>query len=253
MKKLFAAAAAATLAFAVSGPATAAIYQIDLIGYLTEQTGVDGSFALGDPVRLTARFSDKNAIQWGDFGYSVVGFYGYEMQGTQFFKLQSNGRSWSSWNEMGDGALPFYTSDVTIGDTYNHQTLAAWPAVMIADGKVIGLAGDLVPTNTSYTPILELGSSAGYGWETWYSDYAGGPVDYDSSFTPGSMSSQFVLRPGDGLYGNTYQGGTFVGVWDFANSSVAMVPEPATWAMMIMGFGLAGAALRRRQALAATA
>ena len=29
------------------------------------------------------------------------------------------------------------------------------------------------------------------------------------------------------------------------------VPEPATWAMMIGGFGLAGATLRRRKALAA--
>ncbi len=27
----------------------------------------------------------------------------------------------------------------------------------------------------------------------------------------------------------------------------AAVPEPATWAMMIAGFGLAGAALRHRQ------
>ncbi|MBT9472342.1 MAG: PEPxxWA-CTERM sorting domain-containing protein [Phenylobacterium sp.] len=27
------------------------------------------------------------------------------------------------------------------------------------------------------------------------------------------------------------------------------VPEPATWAMMIMGFGLVGSAMRRRQAL----
>ena len=29
------------------------------------------------------------------------------------------------------------------------------------------------------------------------------------------------------------------------------VPEPATWAMMIFGFGLAGASLRRRRAVAA--
>jgi len=28
------------------------------------------------------------------------------------------------------------------------------------------------------------------------------------------------------------------------------VPEPASWALMIAGFGLAGAALRRRSALA---
>jgi len=31
------------------------------------------------------------------------------------------------------------------------------------------------------------------------------------------------------------------------NFAVAAVPEPATWAMMIMGFGAAGAILRRRQ------
>jgi hypothetical protein len=28
----------------------------------------------------------------------------------------------------------------------------------------------------------------------------------------------------------------------------ASVPEPATWAMMIVGFGMVGGALRRRQA-----
>jgi hypothetical protein len=34
---------------------------------------------------------------------------------------------------------------------------------------------------------------------------------------------------------------------------VAAVPEPASWALMIMGFGLAGATLRRRRAAAVTA
>lgn len=33
----------------------------------------------------------------------------------------------------------------------------------------------------------------------------------------------------------------------------AAVPEPASWALMITGFGLAGAALRRRRSVAATA
>jgi hypothetical protein len=34
-------------------------------------------------------------------------------------------------------------------------------------------------------------------------------------------------------------------------SSRGLVPEPATWALMIAGFGMAGATLRRRRALAA--
>jgi hypothetical protein len=45
-------------------------------------------------------------------------------------------------------------------------------------------------------------------------------------------------------------------VADFApdhETFTASVPEPATWALMIGGFGLAGGALRRRRAMAATA
>ncbi|MBA3895889.1 MAG: PEPxxWA-CTERM sorting domain-containing protein [Sphingomonadaceae bacterium] len=34
---------------------------------------------------------------------------------------------------------------------------------------------------------------------------------------------------------------------------ITAVPEPASWAMMIAGFGMAGVALRRRRALAAVA
>ena len=37
---------------------------------------------------------------------------------------------------------------------------------------------------------------------------------------------------------------------EFLSSAVGSAPEPATWALMIGGFGLAGAALRRRRAAA---
>lgn len=31
-----------------------------------------------------------------------------------------------------------------------------------------------------------------------------------------------------------------------------LVPEPATWGLMLLGFGLAGASMRRRRAIAVT-
>uniref|UniRef100_UPI00286B0922 PEPxxWA-CTERM sorting domain-containing protein n=1 Tax=Phenylobacterium sp. TaxID=1871053 RepID=UPI00286B0922 len=36
----------------------------------------------------------------------------------------------------------------------------------------------------------------------------------------------------------------------FVTASISAVPEPVTWTMMILGFGLAGSALRRRRAMA---
>ena len=37
----------------------------------------------------------------------------------------------------------------------------------------------------------------------------------------------------------------------FGGTPGGVVPEPATWAMMIIGFGAAGSMIRRRKALAA--
>jgi hypothetical protein len=72
-----------------------------------------------------------------------------------------------------------------------------------------------------------------------------------------------------GLSANAYVGAVYIGVGsgigagytayadnvtfggDTYNFEVGGIPEPATWAMMIMGFGAAGTLLRRRRALAA--
>ena len=40
--------------------------------------------------------------------------------------------------------------------------------------------------------------------------------------------------------------GQAIGQWALAQSAFDPVPEPTSWALMIAGFGLAGAALRRR-------
>jgi hypothetical protein len=78
----------------------------------------------------------------------------------------------------------------------------------------------------------------------------------DPSSPPGVGSSgsfNFVLHAGDiyGFYIFTPDG--VFGRGDIAVTLSPGVPEPASWALMIGGFGLAGVALRRRRAAAATA
>lgn len=63
-----------------------------------------------------------------------------------------------------------------------------------------------------------------------------------SPFTPpgfGSYTGQTFALTGKGSNHNGYQVGAL---------SIAGVPEPGTWALMILGFGSAGAMLRRRKA-----
>ena len=72
--------------------------------------------------------------------------------------------------------------------------------------------------------------SVGFGVET-----------FNRIFAPFRVTSVVVTASGgDSLYG--------IGEVQFTGTAINAVPEPATWAMMIGGFALAGAAARRRTA-----
>jgi hypothetical protein len=110
---------------------------------------------------------------------------------------------------------------------------------------------------------LNVHSTGGF---TAFSFYMGSPDDYnyvtvDGVTLNGSalMGLPFVSSNGDQGVGRTvfYNLGGDVAhdisfhsdgvAFEFDNIAVAGVPEPATWALMIGGFGLAGVALRRRR------
>jgi hypothetical protein len=70
-------------------------------------------------------------------------------------------------------------------------------------------------------------------------------------FTNATLNLQDPNGVDSGIYTNGGYGGGSAPTLQL--TSGAAVPEPATWAMMITGFGLAGATLRRRRTVAAAA
>ncbi|HEY0651155.1 PEPxxWA-CTERM sorting domain-containing protein [Phenylobacterium sp.] len=97
---------------------------------------------------------------------------------------------------------------------------------------------------------------------TWIGLHFGNGADSPSPGTPGGVTAFYRFDAGVNLDTFTVQYGSFSGVRlystgpaplppviDPPGTSVA-VPEPAAWALMIMGFGAAGAMLRRRRAAA---
>ncbi len=117
-----------------------------------------------------------------------------------------------------------------------------------------GAVGDYV-TSTKGSDVGQIDFKAwysiiGYGTGALAQDYVSkydgqyyGPVIGYPSADPSASASAYV--------NDNAQGGQYTN-YAFRLVSSA-VPEPATWAMMIGGFGLAGATLRRRRAAQAFA
>ena len=94
------------------------------------------------------------------------------------------------------------------------------------------------------------GSGCGVTFEFIYGNNSG-PFDFADDIGPGTSDNRFFFgSPPASTYtiDLVNSDGAFTSV-----AGGAGVPEPASWALMIAGFGLAGAALRRRRSAALTA
>ena len=149
-------------------------------------------------------------------------------------------------------------------------------------GYIVTLNTTNLPANTSGAHIGDGGSGGSFGWLggshnpgafVTLTKVGGGAFnfltfDYVSSWDPLSIAGSngdTLVRPGD-----NYQPGAVANFYNVTSVSftstnftyieldnitvtdigTAAVPEPATWAMMLVGLGMVGAAVRRRQKVA---
>lgn len=192
---------------------------------------VNGSFEDGsiDP----GSFTTLNAGDSTSITGWLVGGVGIDYIGTYW--TASNGARSIDLSALGAGSISQVLSGLTIGQTYQVSfDLAGNPdggsntkVAVVSDGA----------TSASYDFLMGGQTNAAMGWET-----------HTFSFTAvGENATLTFVSNEDSAYGPALD-----------NVSVAAapggpgVPEPATWALMILGFGAVGMSLRsRRRALAA--
>jgi hypothetical protein len=124
--------------------------------------------------------------------------------------------------------------------TYAFNPLAVFTGITFTQPGNVAQTADLLifPSSTG-------GGIAIYtaGGKTLYFG-SGGEIFTGAITTPTFKTGTFAFFDADNV-----QNGTLT----ISAPSVGGVPEPASWAMLIAGFGLSGAAMRRRRAGATTA
>ena len=232
----------AVLRLASGAPIGATIYDLytsdiagqnfNVAGYGTRSTvgGAEGNTApAGARTGFLREGDNKFDYAWGDSRFQ--GFFTDEVNGENFF---------------GTADIQYsYVSDFDNGQRAQDQSRR------IANGLGLGPVGNMFFDDTG-RGAREVGIAGGD---------SGGPGFIDGKLASiNSYGLTFGANFGDfggGLNSGWGEFSGYVPVFihtDFINASVA-VPEPATWAMMIVGFGLAGTAVRRsrRQTMATLA
>ena len=182
---------------------------------------------------------------------------------------------------VAQAAVPVYTTPGTANAaTYSFTKLSdgdliAWFVGRSADlDSVLGVKVNGVDRGTLLSNTSPLGTSANFGFVS-----AGSVLEFYLSVSSGDVWSSDVANNSDStqhIYSQSWGGNETVGIKAFAASlftyvgwedlpgggdrdyndhqfvfeNVRMtnsVPEPATWAMLITGFGLVGASARRRR------
>jgi hypothetical protein len=143
---------------------------------------------------------------------------------------------------LGDGSIAvakqFFTIDITNAVDITGLNGAAAAAAVVAKTPFLDLVAALNANGITSDQIpakiegVTFGQDVSYGGDLYHTLY----VANDNDFLPGTAgSNQFFV------FG--FKDSDLAGL---VQQHIAAVPEPASWAMMIGGFGMIGAAMRRR-------
>lgn len=140
--------ALAVLLATTSAAGHAATYLMELTGTVTSQInpGSDPNIAVGDTVKMTARFDDSRIFDNGSLRAAT--FYGLPPAGDQFWNVKLNDFTWVSGHEYLDGfPIDFDPSDRPL----------SFPYVELLPGGGIGVPqGELIPVDTDKIPVFNL-------------------------------------------------------------------------------------------------
>lgn len=218
MKKLLAAAALSVMAI----PAQAATIVYNASG-LTGNQDWTGTLGLDFQVNSAVKVTQLGVFDSGSNGIANDLFVGiFNSNGTL---LTSTTISGGSGNSGASNYIFSAIADLTLAP--GSYQLASW-------------GYDSVDLNFNYGFIF-----AGDGGPVSFDTLGGALTPLGSSFSNAGTGGIFATNADVGT--TRYGAGSFIA--ELA-PVVGAVPEPATWGLMIVGFGMAGAGLRRRKAFA---
>lgn len=227
MRSILAGAAAVALTLAVSSPAAAAS-QVSVAP--SNLCGLDGCFT-GDKKTFVQVLSAADQAGGGTVNISSMALFRSVMGSMA-------GNNVKIVFELADG------SEVTWG---------RWTVGVMAGDQFVTIGGETVNWDTAlgdlkvrlelFTPAKgERGNGVGWGWGAGGVEDAFGDTG-DAGLPPGAGAA-----PPELLFGDIVKSGPLV-TPSLPPQSIIAVPEPGTWALLILGFGMAGAILRRQRAV----